>query len=124
MENQLDSKVFTEITFDDDTVKPIDINVNSLTLFQLQKEGVINGTFLKGFMKKEADLDPVSILQAIYAAYRQANKKEFIKFEEFINNYTMDIETGIPIYWSVVSKKAKKQFQKSFAEKTFSGKKK
>lgn len=107
-----------EITMNDGTVREIDINVNALTLFKLQKEGVINGDFLKGFMKQEADLDPISVLQGVYAAYRQANKKDYLKFDQFLEAYELDIENDMPIYFAVVSKKAKKKFQKSFSAKT------
>ncbi|PTY79619.1 hypothetical protein B5V89_05075 [Heyndrickxia sporothermodurans] len=107
-----------EITFNDGTVKEVDVNVTALTLFKLQKEKVIDGDFLKGFMKQETDLDPISVLQGVYAAYRQANPKDHLKFEEFLENYEMDIETDMSIYFSVISKQAKKQFQKNFANKT------
>ncbi|KHD85682.1 hypothetical protein NG54_07935 [Heyndrickxia ginsengihumi] len=106
-----------EITFIDGTVKEVDINVTAMTLFKLQKEKVIDGTFLKGFMKADVDLDPISTLQALYAAYRQANKNDYLKFEEFLENYELDIENDMPIYFAVISKKAKKSFQENFAKK-------
>lgn len=107
-----------EITLLDGTVKKIDINVTALTLFKLQKEKVIDGDFLKGFMKQNPDLDPISVLQSVYAAYRQANSKDYLKFEEFLESYQLDIETDMPIYFSVISKQSKKDFQKAFASKT------
>ena len=113
-----------EISFNDGTVKEVDINVTALTLFKLQKEKVIDGDFLKGFMKKDADLDPISVLQAVYAAYRQANPKDFLKFDDFLENYSFDIETDMSIYFAVISKKAKKNFQENFNKKAAgSGKK-
>ncbi|MED4492831.1 hypothetical protein [Heyndrickxia coagulans] len=107
-----------EITMTDGTTREVDINVNALTLFKLQKEGVINGNFLKGFMKEDIDLDPISVLQAIYAAYRQANKEDYLKFDAFLESYELDIENDLAIYFAVISKKAKKQFQKGFYAKT------
>jgi hypothetical protein len=113
-----------EITFNNEEVKEVDVNVSALTLFKLQKEKVIDGDFLKGFMKQEADLDPISVLQAVYAAYRQANPKDFITFEAFLENYSLDIETDMNIYFAVISKKAKKKFQENFNKKAAgSGKK-
>mgnify|MGYP001026067503 CR=1 FL=1 len=114
-----------EITMNDGTVREVDINVNALTLFKLQKEGVINGNFLKGFMKEDMDLDPISVLQAVYAAYRQANKEDYLKFDAFLESYQLDVENDLPIYFAVVSRQAKNKFQKSFSAKTgaLSGKK-
>lgn len=112
-----------EITFIDGTVKEVDINVTSMTLFKLQKEKVIDGDFLKGFMKKEADLDPVSIMQGVYAAYRQANKKDYLKFDDFFENYLFDFETDGEIYFAVISKRAKKKFQEKFNAAAGTGKK-
>lgn len=112
-----------EITMKDGTVNKVDINVTALTLFKLQKEQVIDGTFLKGFMRQDVDLDPISVLQGVYAAYRQANLKNYLKFEEFLEAYELDIENDMSIYFAVISKKAKKEFQKNFAAKTGMGKK-
>lgn len=110
-----------EIEFNDGTVKEVDVNVTALTLFNLQKEGVIDGIFLQGFMPKKGsnrvDLDPVAVLQAVYAAYRQANKQGYMKFNDFLENYSLDMETDMPIFTSVISKKAKKKFQENFAKK-------
>lgn len=111
-----------EITMLDESVQKVDVNVTALTLFKLQKEKVIDGDFLKGFMKQDIDLDPISVLQGVYAAYRQANPKEHMKFEEFLEAYQLDIETDMQIYFSVVSKQAKKDFQKNFAAKVGTGK--
>jgi hypothetical protein len=113
-----------ELTFNDGSVKEVDINVTALTLFKLQKEKVIDGDFLKGFMKKDTDLDPISVLQAVYAAYRQANPKDYLKFDEFLENYSLDIETDMTIYFAVISKKAKKKFQENFNKKAASSGKK
>jgi hypothetical protein len=98
-------------------VKAVDVNVTSLTLFKLQKEKVIDGTFLKGFMREDIDLDPISVFQGVYAAYRQANPKEYIKFEEFLEQYSLDITTDMEIYFAVISKKARKKFQENFMKK-------
>jgi len=105
-------------------VKEVDVNVTSLTLFKLQKEKVIDGTFLKGFMKQDVDLDPISVFQGVYAAYRQANPKDYIKFEDFLEQYSLDIQTDMEIYFAVISKEARKEFQKNFLKKaaTNSGK--
>lgn len=109
----------------DDTSVEVDTNVTSLTLFKLQKEGVIDGTFLKGFMPKkgstEPDLDPVSILQGVYAAYRQATPKSYVSFEDFAGNYQLDIETDFQIYFAIISKSARKQFQSNFLKVAGSG---
>jgi hypothetical protein len=115
-----------QIEFRDETVKDADENVSALTLFQLQKEGVIDGTFLQGFLpkknKEDMDLDPISVLQAVYAAYRQANPKDVMSYNDFLANYDLDIEVGMPIYYSVISKKAKKKFQQNFMQKAAGGK--
>jgi len=65
-----------EIELNDGTVKEVDVNVSALTLFKLQKEKVIDGTFLKGFMQESVELDPISVFQGVYVAYRQANPKD------------------------------------------------
>lgn len=87
----------------------------------MQKEKVIDGNFLKGFLSQDGPgLDPISVIQGVYAAYRQANIKEFLSFNEFLENYSLDIEVDMPIYMGVISKKAKKKFQQNFAAKTMS----
>jgi hypothetical protein len=115
-----------EITLNDGTVKAVDSNVSALTLFHLQKENVIDGNFLKGFMPKKGssdpDLDPISVLQGVYAAYRQANSKDYMKFEDFLENYSLDIEADFPIYFAVISKKARQKFQGQFLKRAASGK--
>lgn len=102
-------------------IKHVAINekVTALTLFNLQKEGAIDGTFLKEFMKaeeKEMGLDPVAILQAVYAAYRQANTKDYLEFEDFLSSYHLDLETDIEIYFAVISKEVRKGFQDNFTK--------
>lgn len=106
-----------EIELNDGTVKEVDVNVSALTLFKLQKEKVIDGTFLKGFMQESVELDPISVFQGVYVAYRQANPKDYLKFEEFLEQYSLDIETDMSIYFAVISKQAKKKFQKNFMKK-------
>lgn len=108
-----------------ETVK-VDANVTALTLFNLQREKVINGDFLKGFMKSsenDMDLDPIAVLQAVYAAYRQANQKDPLSYESFLANYQLDMETDIEIYFAVISKQSRKLFQKNFVKGVKQGKK-
>ncbi len=110
-----------EITFKDGSVREVDIDINALTLFKLQKEKVIDGNFLKGFMKGEdVDLDPISVIQGVYVAYRQANKKDYLKFEDFLENYDFNIDTDMPIYFGVISKQARTQFKQHFAKNVVS----
>lgn len=104
----------------------VDANVTALTLYNLQREKVIDGDFLKGFMKsneKEIELDPIAILQAVYAAYRQATPKDYLTFEGFLTNYQLDMETDIEIYFAVISKQSRKAFQKNFSKGIKQGKK-
>lgn len=104
-----------EISFNDGTKAPVDVNVNALTLFKLQKDGVIGRDFLSGLMKQDAQApDLVSMLTGVYIAYRQANQKEFIKFEEFLEKYEADVETDMQIYLAIVSRRARDKFQKGF----------
>ncbi|EAC2889201.1 hypothetical protein ARQ41_00025 [Listeria monocytogenes] len=111
------------IDFLDGTKAQLDSNVTMLTLYRLQNEGAVDGKFLKGFMQKEADLDPISIAQAMYAAYRQAtDKKKAKNFEEFMENYQMDLEIDMQIYFAIVTKRARDEFAKQFKKKTGSSK--
>ncbi|HAA3638031.1 TPA_asm: hypothetical protein GEK23_09560 [Listeria monocytogenes] len=113
------------IDFLDGTKAQLDSNVTMLTLYRLQNEGegAVDGKFLKGFMQKEADLDPISIAQAMYAAYRQAtDKKKAKNFEEFMENYQMDLEIDMQIYFAIVTKRVRDEFAKQFKKKTGSSK--
>jgi len=113
-----------EIELIDGQTVEVDVNVSALTLFKLQKEKVIDGTFLKGFMKEEPDLDPTSILQGVYAAYRQANPKDYMSYQEFLENYVMSTETDFEIYFAIISKEARKSFKENFMKKAVSSGKK
>lgn len=104
----------------------VDVNVTALTLFNLQREKVIDGDFLKGFMKSSENdigLDPIAVFQAVYAAYRQATPKDYLAFVDFLANYQLDMETDMEIYFSVISKQSRKAFQKNFAKGIKQGKK-
>lgn len=113
------------IEFLDGKEAKLDSNVTMLTLYRLQNEGdgAVDGKFLKGFMQQQMDLDPISIAQGVYAAYRQANdKKDAKKFEEFMENYQMDLEVDMQVYFAIVTKKSREEFAKQFKKKTGSSK--
>ena len=63
--------------------------------------------------ENDMDLDPIAVLQAVYAAYRQANQKDPLSYESFLANYQLDMETDIEIYFAVISKQSRKLFQKT-----------
>lgn len=114
-----------KIELNDGTEVSIDVNVTALTLFDLQREKVIDGDFLKQFLKGDANdigMEPVPMLQAIYAAYRQKNQKDYMSFKDFLANYSLDIEVAIEIYFAVISKEMRKAFQKNFPKTAKSGK--
>lgn len=95
----------------------VDVNVNALTLFKLQNEGVIDRDFLSGLMNVKAQSPDIkSMLTAVYVAYRQANK-DHMKFEDFLKNYSLDAETDVQIYLALVSRKARDKFQQGFLKR-------
>ncbi|WP_431030055.1 hypothetical protein [Lysinibacillus sp. LZ02] len=104
----------------------IDVNVNALTLYNLQNEGVISADFLRSLTTgkpNEVTPDVGAILQAVYAAYRQKNPNG-LKFEEFLKQYQFDMETDLEIYFAIISKKARTAFQKGFQQVAGKSKKK
>ncbi|MER2190621.1 MAG: hypothetical protein ABS951_06635 [Solibacillus sp.] len=97
----------------------IDVRVNALTLLTLQNEGVINADFLKAILdgkRKEMNVDPISIISAVYAAYRQKHQKDALPYKEFLTRYQLTIETDLDIYFAVISKEYRKKFQVGFQQ--------
>lgn len=97
----------------------IDVRVSAGTLLTLQNEGVINADFLKAILNgkpKEMNVDPAAMIPAVYAAYRQKHKNDAMTYQQFLAQYQLNIETDIEIYFAVISKEYRKQFQQGFVK--------
>lgn len=61
-------------------------------------------------------------IQAVYIAYRQAHMNEYLTYDEFYDQWDFDNEVAQRVYWALLYKKVRTDFQKSF-EKSFKAKK-
>ncbi|MBC1524792.1 hypothetical protein HB884_11330 [Listeria booriae] len=108
-----------QIEFIDGSTATVETTVSGLTLLTLQNDGVIDGSFLKGFMKKETDMSPIPLLQAVYAAYIQHNGRKGSKsYNEFLESYAVDMEVDIIIFSAIITKKGRNELAEKFEKKT------
>ncbi|WP_260445232.1 hypothetical protein [Listeria booriae] len=102
----------------------IDTKIIALTLFKLQHEKIIDGSFLKllTMTGNQADvdmnLDVFSAMRSVYVAYRQANPVEYIGFDAFMEQYEFDYEEVMEIYTAILQKESSSNLAKSFEKKT------
>ncbi|PNP90618.1 hypothetical protein BMT55_11600 [Listeria newyorkensis] len=102
----------------------IDTKIIALTLFKLQHEKVIDGSFLKllTMTGNQADvdmnLDVFSAMRSVYVAYRQANPVQYISFNVFMEQYEFDYEEVMEIYTAILQKESSSNLAKSFEKKT------
>ncbi|EAA0129583.1 TPA: hypothetical protein ACKPC6_002361 [Listeria monocytogenes] len=70
----------------------IDTQLTAATFMDLQDEGIVDKDFLDKIVNATAEADlPLRLkLNTLYAAYREANKVEYLSYEEFIRSYQID----------------------------------
>ncbi|WP_267418852.1 hypothetical protein [Bacillus sp. GC_Bacil_1] len=103
----------------------VNANLNAWTLFTLEKEGIINKTFLGTLLVAgggSQNLDLLDAIRVVYASYRQANQKEFLDFESFTKQYEINISEAFEIFGAVLAKEKQKNnmagnFQKQAGKK-------
>ncbi|MBC1616426.1 hypothetical protein HB904_09515 [Listeria booriae] len=70
----------------------IDTRLTAMTFMTLQDEGVVDKDFLDKIVNATNGVEiPLRLkLNVLYAAYREANKVEYLSYEEFISSYQLD----------------------------------
>ncbi|EMK8560166.1 hypothetical protein V9L40_002141 [Listeria monocytogenes] len=84
----------------------IDTQLTAATFMDLQDEGAIDSDFLDKIMNATGESDiPLRLkLNTLYAAYREANKDEFLSYEDFIRSYQIDYIQLTYVIGAVVTK--------------------
>ncbi|MGN4423417.1 hypothetical protein ACTFQN_06110 [Bacillus cereus group sp. MYBK30-1] len=98
----------------------INANLTALTLFKLEKEGVIDKSFL-GTLFNAGGIQNVDLLdtfRTVYAAYRQANPIEYMEFEAFMEVYEVDMSESFQIFGVIMKKERQNKMSSGFEHKT------
>ncbi len=105
------------IELNDGTELIVNPKINALTMWTLrEKEGFKTKLILNAMIKQE-DVDEITMIDAVFLAYRQANP-DGMKYMDFLALYDFDLEEATPIFGAVVSRKARQKFAESFKKKT------
>lgn len=99
----------------------VNANLNAWTLFTLEKEGIINKTFLGTLLVAgggSQNLDLLDAFRVVYASYRQANGTDFLDFESFMKQYEINVSEAFEIFGAVLGKeKQKNKMAQGFQDK-------
>ncbi|PGK10539.1 hypothetical protein CN895_23095 [Bacillus cereus] len=99
----------------------VNANLNAWTLFTLEKEGIINKTFLGTLLVAgggSQNLDLLDAFRVVYASYRQANQSDFLNFESFMKQYEINVSEAFEIFGAVLGKeKQKNKMAQGFQDK-------
>ncbi|MGE6313404.1 hypothetical protein ACQKD6_23665 [Bacillus cereus] len=108
-----------EITLANKEVVSINSNLTALTLFKLEKEGVINKTFLGTLFSAGGmqNIDLLDTFRTVYAAYRQATPKEYMDFEAFMEVYEVDMQEAFEIFGAILGNQKKNKMAQGFQAK-------
>ncbi|PFJ19025.1 hypothetical protein COD67_22735 [Bacillus cereus] len=102
--------------------KTVNINANltAMTLFKLEKEEVIDKSFLSSLFSTGGiqNIDLLDTFRTVYAAYRQANPIEFMPFEAFMELYEVDMSESVEIFGAIMKKERKNNMAKGFNHKS------
>lgn len=97
----------------------VNANLTAWTLFVLEKEGVINKSFLGTLFSAGGmqNIDLLDTFRTVYAAYRQATPNDYIDFESFMKQYEINMEEAFEIFGGILNGKAKNNMAKDFQAK-------
>ncbi|MGG1328629.1 hypothetical protein ABE222_18060 [Bacillus tropicus] len=98
----------------------VNVNLTALTLFKLEKEGVIGKSFLGTLLTTGGtqNIDLLDAFRVVYAAYRQATPSEYMGFEEFMEQYEVNMTEAFEIFGAVLGKqKDKNKMAQGFQNK-------
>jgi len=116
-----------DITLANEEVVKIDANLTALTMFKLEKEGIISKSFLSTLFNINSNgmqnVDLLDAFRTVYAAYRQANPKEYMEFEAFMEVYEVNLEEAFEVFGAIMSNRSKNNMAKGFQAKADKGKK-
>lgn len=108
-----------DIVLANEEVVTINSNLTALTLFELEKEGVINKSFL-GTLFSAGGMQNVDLLdtfRTVYAAYRQATPKEYMDFKSFMAVYEVDMQEAFEIFGEILGNQKKNKMAQAFQAK-------
>ncbi|EOO36947.1 hypothetical protein IIU_01550 [Bacillus cereus VD133] len=108
-----------EITLSNGKVVKTNPNLNALTLFKLEKEGIIDKGFLSTLLSAGGmqNIDILDTFRIVYAAYREANPNEYMEFEAFMAVYNVDMSESFEYFGAVMKKEAKNKMAQGFQDK-------
>ncbi|MEB8989593.1 hypothetical protein P4H81_03745 [Bacillus cereus] len=108
-----------EITLSTGEVVKANPNLTALTLFKLEKEGIIDKGFLSTLLNAGGiqNIDLLDTFRIVYAAYRQANPTEYMEFEAFMEVYEVDMSEAFDYFGAVMKKEAKNKMAQGFQDK-------
>lgn len=109
-----------EITLSNGEVVKANPNLTALTLFKLEKEGIIGKGFLGTLLNAGGiqNIDLLDTFRIVYAAYRQANPTGYMEFEAFMEVYEVDMSESFEYFGAVMKKERQNKMANGFEHKT------
>ena len=116
-----DSKI--TIQLNDGTSTELDLRLNIAKLMYINNDFKTD-EFVEITFSEKGDMKYTLIqgVQAMYIAYRQAHMHDYMSFEEFNDKCEFDNELAMQVFYSMIYKSQRSEFQKAFS-KNFKSKK-
>ncbi|WP_260485430.1 hypothetical protein [Listeria booriae] len=85
--------MMAQLELKNDVVVDIDTQLTAHTLITLQDEGVVDKDFIDRMLNAGVEDEiPLRVkLNAVYAAYREANKVNYLDYDTFMMEYQIDL---------------------------------
>lgn len=111
------------LRLNDDSLVALDLTLNIKKLMMINRDYNTDAFVQSNIGKDESiSYSLVQGAQAVYIAYRQAHMNDYLSFDDFYSEWDFDNEVAQRIYWGLLYKKVRTDFQKTF-ENSFKAKK-
>lgn len=111
------------LRLNDDSLVALDLTLNIKKLMMINRDYNTDAFVQSNIGKDESiSYSLVQGAQAVYIAYRQAHMNDYLSFDDFYSKWDFDNEVAQRIYWGLLYKKVRTDFQKTF-ENSFKAKK-
>lgn len=116
-----------ELKLATDEVVELELGYNPFKCMMIAKDfPQVNNVFTVAVGEEVQELDFATMSQAVYVAYRQANLKKALSFEDFYNpekGWEFDLDIASNVYVGMLDKNSAKEYAESLAKLAKKGKK-
>lgn len=109
-----EEKDYSKLELNDGSIIELEPKLNLKKLMFINKDFNTNEFAKMTMGNEEMNVSVIQGAKAVYVAYRQANMKDYISFDEFIVNWDFDMEFAAMIYNLMMFKKMRDEYQKTF----------